>query len=185
MNIGERIQKIRKEKSMTQEELAGRIGVKRAVISKYENGSVNMSVPILEKIADALEVSVIELMLGIDKATLAEQQHIKDINIVFKSHTDKRIKNNTKIADMNSEELAATTETLDFLDTITSPNQTSQQVKEQDAHIRAAISERRKVLEAFDTLNSLGKEKALERVEELTEIPKYTTPDSPDDTNKE
>lgn len=86
---------------------------------------------------------------------------------------------------MNLEKLTEVTETLDFLDTITSLNQTSQQLKERDAHIRAAISERRKVLEAFDTLNSLGKEKALERVEELTEIPKYTIPDSDNNNDSE
>lgn len=52
----ENIRQIRKEKGLTQEELARRIGVKRSVISKYENGSVEPSLKQLKKIADALEV---------------------------------------------------------------------------------------------------------------------------------
>lgn len=41
------------------------------------------------------------------------------------------------------------------------------------------------VLTCYRSLNLSGKKEALKRVEELTEIPKYTTPDLPDDTNKE
>lgn len=59
----EKIRQIRKEKEMTQEELARRIGVKRAVISKYESGSIEPSLTQLQKIADALEVPLANLLL--------------------------------------------------------------------------------------------------------------------------
>ncbi len=36
-----------------------------------------------------------------------------------------------------------------------------------------------RVEHAFKKLNTIGKEKAAERVEELTEIPRYTNPDNP------
>ena len=56
MNLGERIRNLRKSKNITQEELAKMIGVKRSVISKYENGSVNISTNNLLEISKALEV---------------------------------------------------------------------------------------------------------------------------------
>ncbi len=47
MNIGERIQKLRKESGMSQEELADVIGVSRQAVSKWESGQ---SLPDTEKI---------------------------------------------------------------------------------------------------------------------------------------
>lgn len=48
---------------MTQQELAQKIGVKRAVISKYESGSIEPSLTQLQKIADALGVPLGNLLL--------------------------------------------------------------------------------------------------------------------------
>lgn len=59
----ERIRELRKEKGMTQQDLAQKIGVKRAVISKYESGSIEPSLTQLQKIADALGVSLGNLLL--------------------------------------------------------------------------------------------------------------------------
>lgn len=56
------IKTIRKEKGWTQEKLANAIGVKRSVISKYENGSISPSVETLYRIAEALNVKVRELL---------------------------------------------------------------------------------------------------------------------------
>jgi transcriptional regulator with XRE-family HTH domain len=52
------IRSIRKEKGMNQEQLAELIGVKRAVVSKYETGAVPLTVEQLQKIAVALDVPV-------------------------------------------------------------------------------------------------------------------------------
>lgn len=38
MNMSERIQKLRKEKGISQEELANEIGVSRQAVSKWESG---------------------------------------------------------------------------------------------------------------------------------------------------
>lgn len=58
MNPGEKIKEIRKRKNITQEQLAKKLGVKRSVISKYENGTVNMTLKTMLKIAMELDVSV-------------------------------------------------------------------------------------------------------------------------------
>ena len=47
MNIADRIQKLRKSRGISQEELADRIGVSRQAVSKWES---SQSVPDLEKI---------------------------------------------------------------------------------------------------------------------------------------
>ena len=56
--MGERIREARKQKGLTQAELASLIGVQRAVISKYETNMIEPSIKQLKKIADALDVSI-------------------------------------------------------------------------------------------------------------------------------
>lgn len=50
------IKTIRKNAKMTQEELAVALGVNRATVSKYENGEITLSLPVLKKIAQVLNV---------------------------------------------------------------------------------------------------------------------------------
>ena len=61
MNIGQRIKQIREEKRMTQEETAGRAGVKAAALSWWENGERNPTFQDVEKVAGALGVTMEEL----------------------------------------------------------------------------------------------------------------------------
>ena len=60
--IVESIRILRKEKGWTQEQLADAVGVKRAVISKYESGMVSPSFDMIQKIAAALDVPIASLM---------------------------------------------------------------------------------------------------------------------------
>lgn len=62
MSIGETIRKIRKEKGMTQKELAKKLGTTPQNIAQYETGKRNAKQETLQKIADALEVDVCELI---------------------------------------------------------------------------------------------------------------------------
>ena len=54
--IGRNIAKIRSEKGLSQEDLAGLSDVARNYISRIENGKVAFSVPVLLRIANALEI---------------------------------------------------------------------------------------------------------------------------------
>lgn len=58
----ERIMLSRKKAGITQQQLADSIGVQRAVISKYENGTIEPSITQICKIADVLGVSVSYLL---------------------------------------------------------------------------------------------------------------------------
>ena len=62
----ERIISARKRAGLTQAQLAAAIGVKRAVISKYETGAIEPSISQLQKIAAALKVPLSSLLTDID-----------------------------------------------------------------------------------------------------------------------
>lgn len=61
MNIGERIRRYRKEKRMTQEEVADRAGVTAVSVSRWESGTRDPTFRDVEKIAAALGVTMEEL----------------------------------------------------------------------------------------------------------------------------
>ncbi len=62
--IGNRIQKYRKVKSMTQEELANRLGVSPQAVSKWENDASCPDISLLPQLCTVLGVSADELLSG-------------------------------------------------------------------------------------------------------------------------
>lgn len=66
VDFGNRLRQLRKERKLTQKELAGRIGVKNSVISFYEVGDRTPSLEVLVKLSKALHVST-DVLLGLDK----------------------------------------------------------------------------------------------------------------------
>lgn len=60
--IGVNIQRIRRSLSVTQEELHHRTGLTRGYLSKLEKGDGNPTVISLQKIADALDVTLEDLV---------------------------------------------------------------------------------------------------------------------------
>lgn len=75
----EKIRELRKAAGMTQEDLAKSIGVKRAVISKYENGTVIPPISKIEKIAAALKVNIFAIV-DFELATNILENHINEID---------------------------------------------------------------------------------------------------------
>ena len=61
---GDVIRELRKRKNMTQEELANRLFVSGKAISKWETGKGLPDISLLEPLAKALDISVIELLSG-------------------------------------------------------------------------------------------------------------------------
>ena len=66
--IGSYIARKRKEKNLTQEQLVKHIGVSNKTISKWERGKCMPDYSILQKLCDALHVTLPELMDGEDAA---------------------------------------------------------------------------------------------------------------------
>ena len=61
---GATVKRLREVKGMTQAELAGRLGVSSKAVSKWETGRGLPDITLLEPLANALGVSVMELMSG-------------------------------------------------------------------------------------------------------------------------
>lgn len=64
MNIGDNIKKIRKEKKITQSQLASSLKISQSYLSDLENNRKNLGIKTIEKIAKKLNVSVAYLTSG-------------------------------------------------------------------------------------------------------------------------
>jgi|GEM_PF-2008933 len=163
--LGDKIREARKKASLSQAELAEKIGVKRSVVSKYENGIISPTYDMLSNIATALDTSVFYLvedayndtsrsyltmlkelsrLTGIDEFILAEANSRLD----WKAHSYFDFSNPKnplkdileKSKEVQQEHTNFTLETMGFL---------------------------------LNQLNDNGVNEALNRVKELTELPKY------------
>lgn len=65
VHVGDRIKEMRKNKKVTQKELAKRIQKSERMVQKYESGEVSPPLDVIEKIADALDVPLNDL-LGVE-----------------------------------------------------------------------------------------------------------------------
>ena len=79
--IGKFILKLRKEKNMTQKELANKIGVTDRAISKWENGRGLPDLSLMKPLCDELGISINELISG-EKIDKIEYQDKFDENVL-------------------------------------------------------------------------------------------------------
>jgi transcriptional regulator with XRE-family HTH domain len=61
INIGKQIQKLRESKGLSQQDLAAKCNFEKSNMSRLEAGRVNPTLSTLEKVAKALEVTLVEL----------------------------------------------------------------------------------------------------------------------------
>lgn len=59
--VGKRIQTIRIEKNISQQDLAAKCNFEKSNMSRLEKGNANATLSTLEKVCDALQVDYIEL----------------------------------------------------------------------------------------------------------------------------
>lgn len=67
IKIGDRIKTYRKNLNLTQAEMADKVGLPRSTYANYESNSREPNNEILDKIAEALEVSKYDLLYDVDK----------------------------------------------------------------------------------------------------------------------
>ena len=170
------IRDARKKLNLTQDDLAAKLGVNRATISKYENGVIDIPpsqarelARILkignwyelypeEKQGDAIVVDVIDRagLTITDSSAKAEdlshdiKQDMMDEAMTYEEFQDAK---NTDVHDIQLHLL------------------------ENDVHRRLM----QKIDDSMRVLNDDGKQEAVKRVEELTEIPKYQLHHDPDE----
>lgn len=92
--IGKFIFTLRKEKGLTQEELATKLGITKNAVSKWERGISLMDMSLLNPLCDILGISITELLNGekIEKNDIKEKSD-EVIKNTFK-YTNKEIKKN-------------------------------------------------------------------------------------------
>lgn len=87
MDFDEKLQLLRKEHNMTQEELAEKLFVSRTAISKWENGRGFPNLDSLSNLAAIYSISIDDLLSGEEIITLAEKENQRNImniyNIIF------------------------------------------------------------------------------------------------------
>lgn len=94
--IGKFIAELRKEKNLTQEELASQLGITKNAVSKWERGISLMDMSQLKPLCEILEISILELLNGerIEKDSLRSKTD-EVIKNTF-DYTNKRIKKNRR-----------------------------------------------------------------------------------------
>ncbi|HCD18965.1 XRE family transcriptional regulator [Macrococcoides caseolyticum subsp. caseolyticum] len=100
MNIGNTIKTIRKQRKMTQQQLADQMGISRSYLSDIENGNKNPSAKTLEKLAKKLNVSITYLTTGMKTLNdLTEDEINNQLNTVqkvlreSKDNSEREVKN--------------------------------------------------------------------------------------------
>lgn len=90
IKIGNYIQQKRKEKNLTQEQFAEKLGVSNKTISKWECGKALPNYLFIEKICEILEISTSELFSGEDNSNLNEKQMIEMLENIQKLESAKK-----------------------------------------------------------------------------------------------
>ena len=85
MEFHEKLQELRKQKGLTQEELAESLYVSRTAISKWESGRGYPNIDSLKAISKFFSVTIDELLSGEEVLTIAEEDqkqkeaHLRDV----------------------------------------------------------------------------------------------------------
>lgn len=61
INVGKQIQKLRESKGISQQDLAAKCNFEKSNMSRLEAGRVNPTLSTLEKVANALDITLTEL----------------------------------------------------------------------------------------------------------------------------
>lgn len=155
MTVGENIKRIRKERGLTQKMLSELCGVNEVQIRRYELGqkNANPKIETIKKIADGLGVSLSELISEDYQSISTDSYFLPGVTPERAMEIIENMYDIWKDAGFSAK----------------NPPHTDEE------HLKVYETARRQeLLKAFDTLNYHGKVTAVERIQELTEIPRYT-----------
>lgn len=87
LNIGERITQLRKQQSLSQDELAKKAGVSRTIIGNYERNANTPSIEVLLKLAKVFNVSV-DFLIGEGELSSYDKEVLKRIEDIERLDPD-------------------------------------------------------------------------------------------------
>lgn len=83
MEFNEKLQQLRKEKNLTQEQLAEKLYISRTAISKWESGKGYPNIDSLKNISKLFGVTIDDLLSGEELISIAELENNSNINKIF------------------------------------------------------------------------------------------------------
>lgn len=182
----ETIKRARNKRGWTQEQLANAIGVKRSVISKYENGTISPSTDMLHKIARALYVDVYDLIDSgfgaLDAVMPSNWQGVnldhakvdsKFLSVLLSNLT--KLDRNTAVYLRSRNAIFALAESSGLADMALSFITEHEKLSDQSTNYFPNFQ---KLIEAFSQLNNEGQEKAVSYTEDI--LPRYRRQDPPE-----
>ena len=90
-SLGQRLRELRKQRGFTQVELAKILGTSQRMIAYYEAQGGNVSADMMAKLADALDVSVDQLLNGQKSPSRKPQQPPNDLRLMRKLRLVERL----------------------------------------------------------------------------------------------
>lgn len=88
-NLGKRIKELRKNKKLTQEQLAEIVGIEQKQICRIENGACFTTFETLDKMASTLDVEIKDLFKF--NHLNSKETLIKSLNKMFKNASEEKI----------------------------------------------------------------------------------------------
>lgn len=98
--IGERIRHFRKEKGLSQEELADKANLHATYIGQLERGEKNATLESIEKVANALEISLEDLFRSIHPNPASQEYTLSQIITRLQTRTIEDQKTFLKLLDL-------------------------------------------------------------------------------------
>jgi transcriptional regulator with XRE-family HTH domain len=112
MDFGSKIVQLRKDKSLSRDDLAKAVGTSSAIIGRYERNEITPSVEVAAKIADALDVSL-DYLVGASSFVVKDKKMLHRLELLEKIDNDDR-ETILKVVDnyLTSAQLQSTTKKL-------------------------------------------------------------------------
>lgn len=189
MSIGENIHNLRKKAGFTQKQLAEKVGVNEVTIRSYEAKKYNPKINTLAKLCVALDCKITDLIdedsqkyyrmfdyTGENEKRLQEEAAKKAPKAII---CDKK-GNKIEIRDEKTPKFTthsttyAPQEAYELLHSLIDEEGIGDRKREEVSR------QLKKILNSFKGLNEIGRQKAVERIEELYMIPKYIFDNFPD-----
>ena len=83
MDFNEKLQYLRKQKNMTQEQLAEKLFVSRTAVSKWESGKGYPNIESLKCIAEVFEITIDQLLSGDELIVVAKAENDKNLRNIY------------------------------------------------------------------------------------------------------
>lgn len=106
--VGQRLQRIRREKDLTQEEMSERLNLSTSAYCKIEYGETDLTLTRLNKIAEVFEMSAFDLFNEINRSTsfnncqglIGYTQHNENVNVGNADDLRELIRANSRIIEL-------------------------------------------------------------------------------------